>query len=241
MKFRNNIRSRFEKSVFAEPCRVYSHEDLLFLKSPLPSPGYNGAWGIRSFDDLKRAKDFFQENVFGLFADPDRPLDVSAATSFSFLRIQTEMTLDLESAKDSLFIPQGVKLHEAKTTEDLELFAKATDKGFPLIGLDNIFAYATAMRDCSTIFIAMANGRTVGAAQVHIDDYHTAGIYYVSVVEEMRGHGIGRALTTACLQKAKDASCTTAVLYASELGAPLYLKMGFRPLKVWQVFLSQKA
>ncbi len=51
-----------------------------------------------------------------------------------------------------------------------------------------------------------------------------AGIYFVFTLEEARGQGIGAAVTLAALH---DARCRVGVLGSSEMGYPVYRRLGF--------------
>lgn len=55
----------------------------------------------------------------------------------------------------------------------------------------------------------------------------TAGLYNISTLEEARGRGLGYAVTAALMNLARDRGCTHAVLHASEMGRPVYERLGF--------------
>jgi len=58
-----------------------------------------------------------------------------------------------------------------------------------------------------------------------------AGIYHVATLPEYRGRGLGKALTLAVMQAACEIGYSTAVLFATADGYPLYRKMGFETVE----------
>lgn len=55
-----------------------------------------------------------------------------------------------------------------------------------------------------------------------------AGIYGVATLPEHRGKGLGAHLTAEPLRRAWDFGYTTGILQASEMGAPVYARIGFQ-------------
>lgn len=53
------------------------------------------------------------------------------------------------------------------------------------------------------------------------------GIYHVVTLPAYRGRGLGKALTLAAMQAARQIGYSTAVLFATSDGYPLYQKLGF--------------
>ena len=76
-------------------------------------------------------------------------------------------------------------------------------------------------------WIALLDGVPVAAAALFVAA-GVAGIYNVATVPEARGRGIGRAVTAAALAEAVARGERTAVLGSSELGYPVYRRLGFR-------------
>jgi ribosomal protein S18 acetylase RimI-like enzyme len=76
-------------------------------------------------------------------------------------------------------------------------------------------------------WVASLEGMPVAAAALFVGA-GVAGIYNVCTVPEARGRGIGRAVTGAALDEAVSHGLDLAVLGASEMGFPVYRRMGFR-------------
>jgi GNAT superfamily N-acetyltransferase len=54
-----------------------------------------------------------------------------------------------------------------------------------------------------------------------------AGIFCVGTLAGMRGRGLGAVITQAAMDAARDAGAEVAVLQASEMGRPVYQRLGF--------------
>jgi GNAT superfamily N-acetyltransferase len=64
-----------------------------------------------------------------------------------------------------------------------------------------------------------------------------AGIYGIGTREAWRGRGIGEAITWHAAEQGRRAGCTTASLQASDMGRPVYERMGFRTIAQYRTYL----
>ena len=76
-------------------------------------------------------------------------------------------------------------------------------------------------------WIANLDGEPVAAAALFVGA-DVAGIYNVCTVPEARGRGIGAAVTRRRLDAAVAQGLELAVLGASDMGYPVYRRLGFR-------------
>jgi GNAT superfamily N-acetyltransferase len=79
-------------------------------------------------------------------------------------------------------------------------------------------------------------GKLVGTS-VLVMNNGVAGIYAVSTLPEARGHGLGTALTIAPLRDALEAGYRVGTLQASEMGYPIYRRLGFQEVCQFALYL----
>jgi len=76
-------------------------------------------------------------------------------------------------------------------------------------------------------YLALMDGQPVATSQLLLAA-GVAGIYQVTCLPQARGRGIGTAVTLAALLEARRRGYATAILQASDLGYPVYRRLGFR-------------
>jgi GNAT superfamily N-acetyltransferase len=75
-------------------------------------------------------------------------------------------------------------------------------------------------------YVAVIKEEPVASSLVFFDT-DVAGVYFVSTVPEHRRRGIGSAITTAAPTGARGRGCKAAILHATEMGFPVYRRLGF--------------
>lgn len=83
-------------------------------------------------------------------------------------------------------------------------------------------------------FIGLVDGRPV-ACSANFVTGTTVGIYTVATVEAMRGRGYGTAMTAAAMTDTPSPA-SLAILQASDMGRPVYERMGFRTSHEMAIF-----
>jgi ribosomal protein S18 acetylase RimI-like enzyme len=78
-------------------------------------------------------------------------------------------------------------------------------------------------------FVAYMDGVPVASAMTLVS-HRVAGVFYVATVEHARRRGLGDALTRMAARAGFELGAQAAWLGASEMGAGLYRRIGFRDL-----------
>jgi predicted acetyltransferase len=64
----------------------------------------------------------------------------------------------------------------------------------------------------------------------------TIGVYSIATIESARRRGFGAAMTVRIMADGVAAGCDVAVLQASELGRPIYERLGFRTVVTYWAY-----
>jgi len=146
------------------------------------------------------------------------------------------MAADLQAIRTEFRRPEGLAIAAITTVEDFSIFR---------IHEHPFFGPATTERRRNLIhgvafmvqqeprrawhFVASLDGVPVGCATVFLGA-GVAGLYHVATVQKARGRGIGKAVTLAALEHARDLGCRTAILHASREGEGIYRQIGFEEI-----------
>lgn len=127
-------------------------------------------------------------------------------------------------------LPPGAEVHVVRDAGEMRAFVDVVTAvfGFPPEAGGSVYEWelAVGMGSGSTCYLATLDGVPVGTSQVLLAA-GVAGIYNVGVEEDVRGRGLGAALTLRPLLEARAAGYRAGVLQSSDSGLPLYLHLGF--------------
>lgn len=82
------------------------------------------------------------------------------------------------------------------------------------------------------------DGEPVAVSSLVMTD-DVAGIYAVATLPQARKRGIGRAMTLHAMAEGKRRGASTSVLQATDMGRPVYERIGFRTVFDYQTYLHQ--
>ena len=129
-----------------------------------------------------------------------------------------------------------VEIAEVTDTDEREQFSTVMASAFDL-PLDVVAQVdrAALSADGVRLFLGRVDGRPA-ASGLLIRCEHAAGVYSIGVIEEFRRRGIGEAMSWAVLRAGREAGCKVGVLQSSEMGSPLYERMGFETVVTYHQF-----
>ena len=91
--------------------------------------------------------------------------------------------------------------------------------------LDNQYVLHTSKN--TSVFVGYHNGEPVSSSAVFYSQ-GVAGLYWIVTKKHARRKGYGTAMTYAPMYEAKNRGYDIVILHASEMGAPVYTKIGFK-------------
>lgn len=171
-----------------------------------------------------------------LLGPASRPLDLGDRLVASGLRQLSDnagMALDLRGRQTGAPLPAGVTTELVTDEAGLGRWRAVQQRGLGLDEASTMAWWAAHHRLAVEAWpplrnwIANLDGEAVAAAALFVGA-GVAGIYNVCTVPEARGRGIGSAITAVALDAAVAQGLELAVLGSSDMGYPVYLRLGFR-------------
>lgn len=196
---------------------------------------------------IEKARAFFGERGRGFCiwlrggVPEDRDL-VSAAEAAGLQLVHSMPEMVLRSRVEPPPLPPGAELRRLTRPEEAEDYwhiaaASYTSIGFP----PEVFGHYTdgngLLADNVAAFIAYLDGTPVSIAMTIVTD-EVAGIYWVGSLEQARGKGLGRIITTAATNAGFDLGANLASLQASPMGQPIYEAMGYETIYEYRLLMA---
>lgn len=141
------------------------------------------------------------------------------------------MSVDLDHLIEGINLPSGAEIKivdDEKSMRDCA-YAILNGYGFPpnWKEVTDNFVLGLGLDTPYRSYVAYWDGKPVSTAAVLFGEA-VAGIYTVATVPEARGKGFGAAVTLAPLLDARKMGYRVGTLQASEMGYPVYKRMGFK-------------
>ena len=149
------------------------------------------------------------------------------------------MAMDLAGLPGSEAPPAGLEIRAVTDDDGLRDYLEV-QRGEPMPGSASAGVRAVtaaailahtgprlALEPVPLRYVGWFDGRPVATSRLSLAG-GAAGIYAVNTLAEVRGRGIGRAMTFAVLHAGRGAGYRIATLQSSDVGYGIYRRMGFR-------------
>jgi GNAT superfamily N-acetyltransferase len=152
----------------------------------------------------------------------------------------TEMAIDLSRLPEDQPIRPGLRIIPVDNGYTLRQWIHTASIGFRISETfeqiwHDFFVDVVSNPQYRT-YLALLDGRPVGTSQLFISE-GVVGIYNVTCIPEMRGQGIGSAITLAPLFEAREMGYQIGVLQASKQGYNVYRRLGFQDFGKLSLYL----
>jgi GNAT superfamily N-acetyltransferase len=123
----------------------------------------------------------------------------------------------------------GFEIRQASDGAGIEDHIRTGAVGFDMAEdlIRSIVVPALLHRDDVAVYVGYADGAPV-ATGLGFRTGSTIGVYNIATVEGSRGRGYGAAMTRRVIADGVAAGCDVAILQSSEMGFPIYERLGFR-------------
>jgi GNAT superfamily N-acetyltransferase len=126
-------------------------------------------------------------------------------------------------------VPSELEIRRVTDVAGIEVHRAVVTAGF---GSAPAVAHGTACPDLlerpsCVVYVGYSNGEAV-VSGLGWRTGRTIGVYSIATVETARRHGFGAAMTARVVADGVSAGCTAAALQASDMGRPIYERLGFR-------------
>jgi Acetyltransferase (GNAT) domain len=162
-----------------------------------------------------------------------RPPDLGArllAHGFEYGGDDIGMAIDLSALPEAVAVPESFVVERVRDEARLGEWVATFGTGYG-VGSADVRWFEGVLRRIGVegawrYYLGRLEGEPVATSAL-LFAAGVAGIYCVSTVEPARRRGIGAAVTLAGLREARDLGFTISVLGSSEMGYPVYRKLGF--------------
>jgi GNAT superfamily N-acetyltransferase len=212
----------------------------------MPNLPFNGVYSTKQTSEgltfqIKRVKTLYEQRELPLYWrvwSTDTPHELQSllkASGFVLVAEVPGMSLKIDELSNGEMSCNNLIINPVQTKDDLKIwrdiaiavngpaFVPLAD-AYVRIGIGNqLHSYIGWIEDVPVAISSVFYGTD-------------AGVYNVSTLPAYRGRGIGRAITLRGLQDAKENKYEVAVLTSTEMGLPVYNRIGFNPCTTMSVY-----
>ena len=131
--------------------------------------------------------------------------------------------------------PDRGALEDWSSDAEIADVAAVNDEAYPFGSDPFTRAFSGLPPGSAHLYAARLEGEPAAVLMVHDHD-GDAGIWAVATLPAARGRGLSRALLAHALADARERGCETSSLEATQLGRPVYERLGYRALGVVEMW-----
>jgi GNAT superfamily N-acetyltransferase len=125
----------------------------------------------------------------------------------------------------------GLEIHKVSDGDALRSWARIVTAGLfqrPESAADPFARLVSAAVNAgkATLYLATVEGQPAASSTLHVTG-DIGGIYHVATLPDFRNRGVGTSVTAAAALRAQELGCRMAILQATQLGRPVYARLGF--------------
>jgi hypothetical protein len=163
---------------------------------------------------------------------PANLADYLVKNGFTRIGEPTGMAVDLAELNEEKRAPRGFTITEVKDNKALKTWCKVAAASFrvPEEVIPSIYDWYAREMDMEQplkFYLGVLDGKPVATSNYYLGA-GVCGLYFVGTLPEARQKGIGFSITQKPLLEAKKLGYKAGILQASDMGRPVYLKLGFK-------------
>ncbi len=223
---------------------VLEHDGVLIAASGLPVPMFNVAFVTRPLPDpkpvLQRAISYFDGRRIPFIVRIRDGLDQSveaAAVALDLPFSDAVPGMILENPGKRLKKVRDLDIRVPASEQELEDFARVVAAGFdaPLEMTRALAGFARFGIPDQELYVGYHDGQAVASSTLALT-HRVAGVYNVATLPTARRRGYGEAMTAHAVRRGAERGALIASLQASDMGRPVYERMGFRVTAWYRTF-----
>jgi hypothetical protein len=218
---------------------IEERDGIVAFTSGVAAPIFNGVWGLEptpSREVVAASLDEFTANGIPHCLQV-RPGDQAGLDELATARGMMSGSEPLMATDRIVRTPSIEELVIDQLASDLADYRVVVAAGFGMP--DDVAAQLSlpSMADIpgARIYVGRANGVPVTVG-IGVTCGTWVGVYSIATVADARRRGYGAAITARVVEDGFAAGARHALLQASELGFPVYERLGFRVLERWNVW-----
>jgi GNAT superfamily N-acetyltransferase len=225
-------------------------------RTPIGHPWFNGVLCSRPPGEgdaalVERTLAYFRGRgvrSFTWWLSPDQPPAAWApylqAHGFRFSDDTPGMALALEVLPAEMRLPPGLEIRAVEDEAALRVWVEVFTAGYP-IPAEMSDPFYTLMADLGLDlplrnYLGYLDGAPIATSNLFLGA-GVAGVMFVATLPQARGRGVGAAMTLAPLYQARELGYRAGILQSSEMGYPLYRRLGFQHLCAMEHFYWQSS